>query len=289
MIRIEDCKFTIAFEELDQSPTEIMSKRRGVTSAKRIVQCVWTDRIQLAKEFIGYIEQFGSDFITHRPHVYDEVSSLLIAVSVDMIPFARLSTPTTEGFNTYDTAQLTVSYEVRQSEEAPEEEEEKEAPEYGGTVLISESMEPSSEFITLPTKNLFWGKGDDKEAIDTLDAPAKVNSMIEWVYNIRNATIIPINVWSIVGKINKEACSRSAYYAPYPKGTLLCGNPTIRRELTAEGYKYDITYRFLYKLTGWNHFPRVSKSGGEISYERITDGTNDKNIYEEVSFAGLLP
>lgn len=285
MIKTVPCRFTKTFEELDGSPVEELSSEITALRTVRNFKCAWEDRIQLAVEFVGYTQAFGTAVVYHYPHQYTVISSLLVAVEVSIKPFGKTGALTDDRFTKYNYAELIVTYQMPRIETSEA---------YGGAVTINEQIHGASEFITLPTKNLFWGKAGEKVLIDTFDAPGKVNQMIEWIYNIRGARILP-NIQLYPGRINKYASRSTSLGYIFPPTTLLMGEPIISKETSFDGVKYDLTLRFLFKNNGtyanprgWNYFPRVSNPGIHISWERITDGTNDKEIYEEVDFGVLI-
>lgn len=298
-VNVEEASFSIAYDEMKGSPKLTLSQEAGVTQAVRTVKCAgaidtW---VQLAKEFVGYSESRGGSYIYHNPHRLSFVSSLLIARQARYKPYGKLQGLDTQyGIAYYEFALLDIFYRMPSSSEQ-EEEDEEDTP--YGTVRIEEHLVAASEFITLPTTGLKWGKDNSQtnpsEDLDPMDAPAKIVTMMEWQYIIRGATNIPDDVVIAPGYVNSNQPRSKSIGFTFPAGTLLCGNPQVDKVTDSEGVKTDLTLRFIYKNNGtvsepkgWNYFPRSSKTGKDIAWERITDGTNDKDIYPTMSFGSLI-
>lgn len=293
-ISLREADFTIAFEELDGSPKEKVAWVPGQSGCQRAIQCAWNDRHQLAREFTGYYDINGSDTIQHMPHRYPLINIYLIATMVEISPVGKVAANADDDkLASYEKAQLDIEYtipQIRMPSLLPGA-----IGVWGGAVSIHESIAAASEFITLPTKNLYWGKGGSSEPIDSFDAPAKVATILEWIYQVSGATYIPAGLNTYPGFINSAAVKSISLNYTFPEGTLLCGNPEIGRDTKYQAVEYNITLRFFYKNNGdfgspkgWNYFPRTSASGESISWERITDGTDDKKIYEYADFGSVI-
>jgi len=281
--------FTVGFEECDGSPRVTFASDYRQIKAEREFLCKGRNAYQLAKEFIGYYEYQGATTVIHEPHNWPDISPDLIAIRADMEPFGK-AVPTAQledtRFNEYDDVKITVSYSIPQIYQAEQ---------YGGQVIIAETLQGASEFLTLPSKGLYWGTGVDKELIDDFDAPAKFNHLTEWTYHISNAREYPAGIQTFPGYINSATVVSTTLNFIFPTGTLLCGNNQESREIRFDGATYNITLRFLYKNNGtlasprgWNFFPRTSKTGADVSWERITDGTDNKNIYPYADFGPAI-
>ncbi len=290
MIRIVPQRFTVDFQEMEGSPTESMSGEfwQG-TGAVRTIRCDSRDRVKLANEFLGY----RTYYVIHQPHAYRDLTSLLVATSIETKPIGVMTNSPGPDAN-YAKTELVITYTI-----APETFEA-----FGGLVTINESIREVSEFVTVPTKGLYWYvDGIHNEAIDEFDAPGKINKLLEWTYQIRHAYEVPTDAFLCYGKVNLYSVySRSLGYWFQPQ-TLLCGAPDITKERTFNGNWYDITLKFSVKqnigpgdtIVGWNHYPR-SSDGDEtdIVYERMVkaedspdNATGYKTFYPIVDFKNL--
>lgn len=272
-IRIVPHRFTVDFEELKGSPTESLSRDfwKG-TGAVRVFRCASADRIKLANELLGYM----AGFVYHLPHPYTDISRLLVATNIATNPVGKISGQDDAKFANYPKTDLTVTYTIPQ--------ETFEA--FGGLVTVTETIQEASEFVTLPTKGLFWYvDGVANEPIREFDAPGKVNKLLEWTYEIRNAQFVPGIIWYNYGKVNAYSIYSRSLDTTFPAETLLCGSPTVVRETTYYSTGYNITLRFLIKNNGtfanpfgWNHYPRISdETSVDIEYERMVKAVDAPN------------
>ena len=286
-IQVVPCQFYVPFEELKGSPEESFSLEWQGVGVRRTLQCTAGHRLSLINSFLGWVGYVGTDIIIHRPHVYGDISNLLTACTATTKPFGQMSNvPGDARFADYPHCIVEIGYRILESTLAAA----------YGQVSIRETLNDAGEFVTLPTKGLYWGTGGEKEGIDEMDAPGKVNKLLEWTVDIRGAVVVPANVWGHPGKINSAEITAPTIGVVFPPGTLLCGNPTIVKEVSFTTTTYDITLRFLAKQNGtfiapkgWNFFPRISAAGSTISYERITDGTDNKDFYASADFNDIIP
>ncbi len=272
----------VDFEELDGSPTEVIyAGKTGTSVVTRKLRCKATDRGRLIIEFLGWTEYSGGNTIIHRPHSYWTPAGYLIAFSADTEPRGRITGSLGDDrFADYELSQVIIKYGEHPITDVL----------YGGLVKWRETLTSASEFTTFPHENLYWGTGGGKVPLDVLDAPTHLTVMLEWIIEVSDVLTLPV-IPNYLGKINSNIeYSRSGF--TFAAGTLLCsGAETVQHtELGLVGYttKYDMTLRFLYRPLGWNYFPRPSEGGTTVNWERITDGTNNKNFYVAVDFSGLI-
>ncbi len=273
----------VDFEELDGSPIEtIYPPGMGKSIMIRTLRCKSIDRARLTIEFLGWVEYRGVDIIVHRPHAYLTPAGWFYANQADTVPQGRITGSIGDArFADYEFANIVIRYgEHPLTTQA-----------YGGLVEYRETLTSASEFTTFPQENLYWGTGGGKTPIDTLDAPTHLTVMMEWIIEISGVRTLP-QLPTYIGKINSGVeISYSGF--TFAVGTLLCSGAESVQNTSFDivaGYTtvYDMTLRFLYRQEGWNFFPRPSQGGTSISWERITDGTNNKDFYEAVDFSGLI-
>lgn len=276
------CAVAVDFEELDGSPTELIyAGEAGKSIITRTLRCKSLDRARLIREFLGWTEYVGANVIIHRPHAYQVMTQWLYAFSADTIPQGRIQSSIGDSrFADYEFSHVVIKYgEPPLLENA-----------YGGLVEYRETLTSASEFTTYPQENLYWGTGGGKVPLDVLDAPTRITIMLEWIIEISGVLTLP-TLPNYIGKINSaQETSYSGFN--FAAGTLLCSGAESVQNTSygLVGYKttYDMTLRFLYRPEGWNFFPRPSEGGTSVSWERITDGTDNKNFYDAIDFSGLI-
>jgi len=296
-ISLVEATFTIDFEEMDGSPVETLSRDFNKVASTRVIRCPWADRMQMAKEFIGWMELMGGTSIQHLPHRYESINGEVMAKDVKMKPASRIQADEDDNMvAAYKTAELTIDYVVTQTQGAITWNQAG-LDIYGAAVLISETITVATEFLTLPHKGLYFGTGETKVKLDTLSAPAKVCTVLEWHYNVSGAILVPIG--SIFpGRINSDEVVSTSLGYTFPAETLLCGAPVIRRETSFDTVEFNISLRYFYKnngidangaACGWNHFPNPNyPDSAPISWERITDGILNKRMYELAVLGGTI-
>ena len=284
---------TVPFEELAGSPEERSTITWAGDGATRRLKCLSRNRIALERELLGYIEGQGSpgiagypNYLIYLPAPFGIDRPNLMATNVVVKPFGKVSGQVFDTrYADYDYSILDVTYEVAT----------RILSERYGFITLTEEIRDMTDFVTLPTKGLYWGTGGGKEAIEAFDAPGKLNYGLEWIYTISGAFRVPPQIFDYVGKLNTVAISMNDIGQTFQPYTLLYAEPVVVKDMTFGGAVYRITLRFLHKDNGtlavpkgWNWFPRISASGAEVTYEPITDGTDSKNFYSGVDFRDVF-
>ena len=256
---------TVDYSRVPGYPQERLS-REGIQVVDKL-QCAWTDRITLAKELLG----FAIGGILHTPHKYDagnDPLNNLYAMDVDTEPVMGINQTTGE----YTKAVLTVNYET---------------PDYNiddtgeanSTVYVTESLEPSAEFLTLGKEGLWWYGGQPVEDVET---PSMIVRMMDLVYQVHHSLSLPDHICDYLGYVNYSAVYSRSFGRWFPAETLLYSNPSLHRTFTSEGVSaWDITYRFTWRQmgtfgTGWNLFPRADylDASGNVQFLPIYNDAN---------------
>lgn len=257
----------VTYERVPGYPKEYLSNRQA--SARDKLQCNWADRVILAEYLLGFV----SGSVLYLPALYllgDKITLYCMEVSIESLG----ETPTNE------TAQLAILYEIPPYDI-------QQAIENQTTTYVTEAIEPANEFITLSNKGLHWASITGPELEDT-EAPAKVIRMVDWVYTIHHLPSLPAWIWTHPGAVNSATVWSETLGKSFAAGTLLCGNPSTRREITSAGVTaWTITVRLLYRPDGWNKFPRVG-TAGTLAFETIYDDTAAKNVYDTANFASII-
>jgi len=286
MFTVVPHRFSVPFEEMDGSPTEFVTRSWGGTGARRTLKCLTSNRVQLVNELLGYVDYYGGTATIHPPAPYGPDILNIVVSDVAIKPFGKMGQISSDTrFADYDYSIIEVTFEAA----------DKVLSSVYGYVSILETIRPASEFITLPTKELYWGVGGAAEAIDAFDAPGKINKMLEWTYEIRGASAYPVEIWKHIGKVNYAVTTSASLGVTFGIETLLYAGPIVEKEITLSGTIYNITLRFIYKNNGpigtpygWNYFPRISAAGSTITFENITDGTNPKLFYPYADFTEIF-
>ncbi|KKN11661.1 hypothetical protein LCGC14_1024130 [marine sediment metagenome] len=278
---------TVTYSELPGSPKEHL--RYGFAEVERYLLCDWESRIRLAKELLGF---WGSGaFNPPDQYIAAEGSERLYnvyAYDCNIEPF--ISTPDTAGLS-YKKAKLTVYYKVMDFRGVDE-----------GYTWVTEYLEPASKYVTIDRRGLYFGTGASAVRLENenVEVPDKINRMIDWVYTIHNVPRIYAAGFDLQGTVNDDAVWSNSLGMNFPTETLLCGNPTASREIKTTGpgtgTSWTVTYRFTYMNNGtladpkgWNHFPRTDNaSSSGLSYERITNATDNIAIYNTADFSQIV-
>ncbi len=257
---------TVDYSRVPGFPQEQLA-REGIRVTDKL-QCAWTDRVTLAKELLG----FAVGGILHTPHQYDagnDPLNNLYAMDVDIEPLIGLNQSTGE----YTKAVLTVNYETPEYsiDDAGESE---------STTYVTESLEPSTEFLTLDNTWLYWS---DDTSLESSESPSVLIRMMDWVYQVHQVPSLPNNFFDYIGYVNSTNVYSRSFGRFFPVETLLYGNPSLHRTYTSEGISaWDVTYRFTYRNNGtfdspkgWNYFPRPDSidASNAIVFEAVYKAT----------------
>jgi len=257
---------TVDYERMPGYPQERMSFAKYAAVDKVI--CDWDDRVQLARELIGWVGN-----IKTKPHLYtDNTYGDLYAGEIEIEPIMSM-----DGAGSYEKATLTIEYSTVEWEYHDADE-----------VYVEENIEPASEFVTISTDGLYWSisKGNP---LPKDSAPSKIERYVEWVYRIYQIKSLPEWVWSYPGTINSKAVTSRKLDITFDAGTLLCGNPEATRQATTNGHEsWELTVRFTYNSAGWNYYMKTN-ADGDVTYSRIYDGaSNTKKFYAENDFRNIV-
>ena len=242
------------------SPTEAWTWEKG-TTARRVVRCAWADRVQAVNEQIALV------------YPYLPAATLyVLRASIDAFP-ARQSQGSTTDLATYEHALLTLDYGIPEGGVPP-----------GGSDPVefaTESIEPSSEFVTLNYQAFKWQSGN---GLKPDDSPGWLIETLVYNYTRSNVTLVPSAVRTLVGKVN------SAAVYPFTPGltglvfepeTLLYSAPRMNRRITSVGAElWDLSFRFVYRpnfdeddnALGWNYFWNAENHEFE-QLVSVVDGT----------------
>ena len=268
-------QITVAYEEVSGSPVETFTDR-GFEAA-RILECAFADRMTLAGQLRGGNRLMGGVSVYTRPQRYPHYQAAVVD-EVRVEPFGATVAGDSALATAYELARLSVTYRV---------------PEYGWAglaeqTLVSESLEPVVEFLTLPHEQFYWDE-QASEPLSESEAPGKLVRMLDWVYTCHQALAVPAATLSLVGKVNDVEITSVTLGVSFPAQTLLYNPPHLEREITTEGAKaWRLTYRFTYRPETWNKFPRRGRGSMQTIYVKDGGGSAAFLPYEPADFSAIM-
>lgn len=274
-VQVLDNEISVSYTEIgdEKSPTEGANKEGP--RATRLLECTWANRWTLLKELLGWWEYNSNTdtVVIHRPHDYPH-NQWAKCLDVNILPFGKDVPSGVDGVSAYGKARLTVVYGV------PEEDD-----------YASESLEPSAEFLTFPNEKLFWDAAKT-EPLNEDEAPGVLLNTLNWIYNRHKMPYIPVEILNLIGYVNAAAITSPTLGMTFPIETLLYQPPTLAREISVVGGDYArltgwrIEFRFTYRPTGWNKFP---KRGEAFTFKDIYDDSGTlKKVYPLGDFTPLF-
>lgn len=256
---------------MEGSPTEQWDANGF--SATRVLRCAWSSRFTLADELLGGDSGRGA---LYEP----KTSTGARATGIAMGPPGGTMLPISGTIAGYNNAELTVTYGNGPGDSAD---------------LVSESLEPTAEFLTLPPEKFLWGSGTVGTGVDLEEdeAPGMLIRGMDYVLTRYQVPYIPIALTTLPGKVNDATVTASLLLTSpgvcmaFAAETLLFGNPTLQRTTKTDNSPcWTINYRFSYRPSGWNKYWRsgASTPGYETLYEK---GGSAYKSYPTASFAGI--
>jgi hypothetical protein len=132
--------------------------------------------------------------------------------------------------------------------------------------LVSETLEPTAEFLTLDYKLFRWTSlaGD---VLQENEAPGQLQRGLNLVRKNYRLATIPNTVLTAIGLSNATAYTSALLgNMTFPEETLLYQPPTLDRTITLAGTEgFNLTTKFTFKPQGWNKFWRSKTQ----AYEEI--------------------
>lgn len=271
---------TVAFEELASSPRERFTE--AGFEATRLLKCAWQDRIELCNQLLGSVQGSGPQAMHVTPARYPHFPRAQVrAVTIEPFDSAVDAHRGNEQVADYQHARLTVqyatgSYDTHQVNDDPH-----------GDTYVTESLEPTAEFVTLSPQGLFWENvpASSGKVLAEDEAPGKIIRGMDWIYTRHLLPTVPQAAFSLIGSVNDAAVDSRTLGYRFAPGTLLYNPPTIRRVITAQAAAaWDLTYRFSYRPATWNKVWRTATG----SFEPLYNEQGPYQIYPGADFASLL-
>ena len=151
------------------------------------------------------------------------------------------------------------------------------------TIVFSESIEPTSEFMRLSSTGLTWFSDD--VALTAGEAPGRLECGFNYVftrYQWAPSSGQVADILSLVGTVNGADVTSIVLGATFPSETLLFIDPSFQREWNSAGNNtLTGVFRMAYRAKinpsegGWNQVWRPNKAGG-AGYDKIKDETGSQ-------------
>lgn len=241
------------------SQNESYDDERGILRASVQLRCVYGDRHALVADICGTRRQWPKGAAGQVPRA--ATASIVPVVS----PHDTLAV---DGeILIYKEALVTINYTTEIVD------------------VISESIEPTAEFVTQDYKLFRWGSANG-DPLREEEAPGKLVRGINFVRTELNLSTIDASLLSLVGSINQSAIIGTLLSFTFAAETLLYAPPTISyKKDSTNVIKFDVTKKFSYNQNGWNKFYRPYSG----AYERIyIAGGGQYDNYPVADLSGLV-
>lgn len=143
--------------------------------------------------------------------------------------------------------------------------------------LITESIEPNAEFITLDHNDFTWANGDP---LKDGEAPGRLLKGCDYILTFHEVYSIPSWVYDLIDCVNGSQFASRLLGSSWAAETLLYNPPKVSRKITSDTSKptaWSLELKLSYKKEGWNKFWRAKTQ----SYERMkrkSDGSSYNNF-----------
>lgn len=270
----------ISYEELSRGPVGNESAkedyRHDKISAVRILKAKWSDRIDLVRDLMGGVSSVGGALVYVAPDTYPEFDKCFVrGISVQGITKPLNTGP--ESMANYEFAELRVMYETPDLSNF--------ADDPTSTNLISESVDLSGEFITIPESSLWWvssGKELKHQA-------GLIIGAMDYTLMLHRHPAPPFGAaLNLVGKVNSTPFSPIGSFTFAADHLLFLGLHSARNVAVSATGKaivtaWDVAYKFKWRSKSWNEYfnrdlggwDRVVTASGSPPY----DGGNFATLY----------
>lgn len=134
---------------------------------------------------------------------------------------------------------------------------------------ISESLEPTAEFVTVDHKQFRWNDAFGPVLLEG-EAPGFLVKGCNLVRTFYNQPALPPNMLDLIGKSNGAIYNSVLLGVSFPIETLLFQPPTMNRTFTTTGTNgWTLQTKFAFKPQGWNKFWRAAANNGAGDWAEI--------------------
>lgn len=207
------------------------------------LRCDWSDRHFVAEDLL----------VNNRAWPYGSWANPPRAMSVAIRPDGASAQSNSQGL-IYQHALLDVDYGFLAEED--------------GGDLVSESIEPTAEFIKLNHRDFRWN-GPTGEPLTAAQAPGVVKRGMNLVRTYYNLQTVPTSLLTLAGTVNHAAYTSNLLGLTFAKETLLFGEPSLNRTISFDGTEgFTLSLKFAFNPGTWNKFYRTRTSSYAEIYIR---------------------
>lgn len=250
-----------AHEEIDGSPTEGFDAQ-GFHATRRL-KCAWSDRLTLASMLVGQtLGQTGTPgsqtIVVVLPHQYPHYPAASCrAVEIGPLVAKPSAYDAQARISQHEYAVVSATYRTPEAGEGD--------PQDTDTIIITERLDPSVEFITVASNNLSWEPS--AEPIDPVEAPGIPVRLLDYTVSVTGIASFDANAVLQSGVCNSIAVLAKTLNVTFPAETLLYhGFFPTRTWTTAGAQLWAGDFRFTYKPSGWNKFWRAGYQTPQTMY-----------------------
>jgi len=240
--------------EVHGSKTETMGQDSFTASVR--LMCDWTNRQALMADIIGNL--WPDLALWSKPPV---------CVSAGSVPMPTDYNEDGQAI-AYDKAIITANYSTDED-----------------TDLITESLEPVVEFITLDHKRFRWSSPSGDPLLEG-EAPGRQMRSMNLVRTMKKLTAIPTEVLTLAGYVNDAAYASTILPGlNFVKESLLYASPAMSHTITTAGDEgWDLTMKYAYLPQTWNKYFRAKTGQYEEMYE-----VSDSSPYKSYPLGDFTP
>jgi hypothetical protein len=160
--------------------------------------------------------------------------------------------------------------------------------------VISETIEPTIEFITLDYKNYAWVDGTGVVIPDDMlkqdEAPGRLMPGAKIARSWKRVQSLPVGICNLMGKVNEDPYTSLFLGLTFAAETLLYMPPVLTRTITrTEILAWNVSMSFGYKPQTWNKYWREKTQAYSSIYVKgsTTSYTEYKN-YPTADLSSVL-
>lgn len=250
--------YTPGYDVAEEYGTQSESWQLGDRGASVVLRCNYTERHFVAAEMLGL----------QVPWPHGGWASPPLCQSIAISPGSEIVSEIGQSL-VYKYALLAVTYG------------------FDAKDLISESLEPTTEFMTQDHRFFRWTKGDGDVLTDQ-EAPGRLQKGMVLNRTIYNAAPpLPTSLLELPGHVNDTVYFSELLGLVFAKETLLFGNPHLDRTIRTDGSDgFTLEMPFVINPYGWNKFWRQKTQKYEEIF--IVGADEPYKSYPLGSFADFL-
>jgi len=260
------------------SMKEDFDDEHGLMKASVTLRCAYADRHALVANIVG----------NRRPWPKGSPGPVPLASTASIVPVMTPGLASGDELIVYGESLVTINYNTKIVDQ------------------FSESIEPTSEFLTLDHRWFRWspysgpigiqvgtGSGADTIVFTDYDppreeeAPGRQMRGINFVRTDFNQVTVPQEIVDYTGCVNSDTVTWSLLGLTSDPETLLYLPPSITTKVDSSNTrKFDITKKFNYNPNGFNKYFRAAT--GNFQYIYVAGTTTIFKSYPPAVFAGVL-